>query len=130
MSKFVVVKFHDISTYGSNPYKCIPRPWIRNKDSNTVTVRYPSKFRIFKDFRSIIYCETPLEEWKEYTGIIVGEAGTYYEGLRFILSQDSSYIPEELLYIQLLSLDISPRKRSSRKPGLNILRYFCNLFKK
>lgn len=75
MSNFVVVKFHEISTYGSNPYKCIPRQWIRNRDFNTVTVPYPTKFRIFENFKTIIYCETPLEEWKEYTGIIVRGAG-------------------------------------------------------
>ncbi len=54
---------------------------------------------------------------------------TYYEGLRFIITQDSSYIPEELLYIQHMSNNNTPRPRPSRKVGPKIWRQFCNLFK-
>ncbi|CAD6219674.1 GSCOCG00012933001-RA-CDS [Cotesia congregata] len=75
MSNFVVVKFHDISTYGSNPYKCVPAQWVRYSDFDSVTVPYPTKFKIFEDFETIIYFEAPIEEWKEYNGIIVRGAG-------------------------------------------------------
>nr|ACE75237.1 hypothetical protein GFP_L2_0110 [Glyptapanteles flavicoxis] len=128
MSNFVVVKIDEISSFGTNLYKCVPKQWVSDSHSNNVRVPYPSKYEIFNSFETIIYCELPMKKWKKYTGTIVHKTNTYYEGLRFILTQDSSYIPEELLYIQHLSNN-TPRPRASRKLGPKIWRQFCNLFK-
>lgn len=40
MSNFVVVKFNDISTYGTNPYKCIPTWWL-HQHSSSIPIKVP-----------------------------------------------------------------------------------------
>lgn len=77
MANFVVVKFDEISTYGTNPFKCVPAWWLCDSVGTKVQVPYPSKYQIFDGFRNIIEREPPIDEWKKYTGTVVYRTGTY-----------------------------------------------------
>lgn len=73
--KFTVVKFSGVSTYGRNPYKCIPSWWIIERDVAEVTVPYPPRTEIVRSFKNIINCEPPINGWNEYRGTIEHETG-------------------------------------------------------
>lgn len=75
MAKFVVIRFDNVSTYGTNPYKCVPSWWVSESESGDVTAPYPSKYRIFDDFWYIINRQPPVGGWSEYAGTIVHRTG-------------------------------------------------------
>ncbi|KAG6558492.1 orph-Q6 [Microplitis demolitor] len=112
--KFTVVKFSDISTYGRNPYKCVPSWWIVKRHINYVTVPYPPRTEIVLAFKNIINCEPPLHGWNEYCGTVEYVTDSYAEGLMFIKDQDPHCIPEELIFVSQLTGNIlSPTKKSN-----------------
>lgn len=88
--KFAVVKLKEVSESSQNPYKCVPKTWLKFGNLNDVMLPYPTAEELPLSINLIIDYASPLITWPSYEATYVCELGEWYTLIKCFLTSGST----------------------------------------
>nr|ACE75413.1 hypothetical protein GIP_L8_0270 [Glyptapanteles indiensis] len=118
--RFAVVKLKEVSNSSQNPYKCVPKTWLKFGNSDDVMLPYPTAEKLPLSINLIINYASPLVSWPSHAATYVCELDTYEECI-FLITRMDDNLPEEFAIITWQKLSRELRERQIRQQPNSVL---------